>query len=87
MNTELAVQAFGPAAAIVIIALATVVVFLYRGRETDRRDSIKQYNDLQEKRYAEALETQDKLVGLVNEQKELPERIYNLAISRKGKRN
>lgn len=87
MTNELVVQAFGPAAAVVIIALAATVVYLYRGRESDRKEAVKQYNELQEKRYAEALETQDKLVGLVNEQKELPERIYNLAISRKGKRN
>lgn len=87
MTTESVIQAFGPVAGIVIIALAAVVVFLYRGRESDRKEAVKQYNDLQEKRYAEALETQDKLVGLVNEQKELPERIYNLALSRKGKRN
>lgn len=89
MTTEMVVQAFGPAAAVVIIALSTVVVYLFRVRENERKDSIRQYNELQEKRYAEGLETQKRIEGLVTEQKELPERIATLVISllnQKGKR-
>jgi hypothetical protein len=83
MNADMVVQAFGPAAGVVIIALAGVVVYLYRSKEAAVKELRKSYDDLQEKRYQEALETQDRLVKLVEEQKELPERVYNFAVRNK----
>jgi len=87
MTPDMVVQAFGPAAAVVIIALAGTVLYLFRARENDRKESDRAYKEVMDERLKEAKEVNDKLFLPMNEQKELSQRIYDLLllISRRGK--
>lgn len=81
MTTEMVVQAFGPAAAVVIVALAITVIYLWR----DGKQKDKDYKDVMDERLKEAKEVNDKLFFPMNEQKELSQRIYDLLLNRRGK--
>lgn len=60
-----------------LIVLGIVVVFLYR----DGKDKDKAYNDLQEKRLAEAKEVTDFVIKPLEEQGKMSEKMYDILVS------
>lgn len=60
-----------------LIVLGIVVVFLYR----DGKDKDKAYNELQEKRLAEAKEVTDFVIKPLEEQGKMSEKMYDILVS------
>lgn len=60
-----------------LVALALVIIALYKdGKEKD-----KAYNDLQEKRLAEAKEVTDFVIKPLEEQGKMSEKMYDILVS------
>lgn len=84
VSTQQVVEGFGLPAAIVIIALVTVIIFLYRDgkkeqalREADNKVLRDQLNAIQEQRIRDAKETRDKIMEPFEKIALLTQNIYD----------
>lgn len=76
--TDQVIQGFGLPAAIVIVALAGVIIFLYKSREKLQAE----YNALQNQRVVDAKETRDKITEPLQSQAVMTGKIYEFLLGR-----
>lgn len=77
VSSEQVIEGFGLPAAIVIISLVAVIVFIYR--KLDKLQS--KYDALQEQRIIDARETRDKVMEPLDKQAIMSEKIYELLLN------
>lgn len=77
VTSDTVIQGFGLQSGIVILALAGVVLYLFRGLQKSQ----DKFDALQERRLEDAKETRDKLTEPLNEQAKQSQKIYELLVS------
>lgn len=77
VSTDQVIQGFGLPAAVVIIALVGVVIFLYRSVQNLQ----SKYDAIQEQRIVDARETRDKIAEPLDKMASLSEKTYELLLT------